>query len=137
MDVDSNSGPPRFSHRSWLRKFQAAFVGLVSGLKGRGHGKNSFIVHVPVALIVIVAGFVLRIDRSSMALLLLCIGFVFVAELFNTSLELLAKAVTEKPNDHVKAALDIASGAVLMASITAASVGLIVLSFPTMKLLGW
>ena len=48
------------------------------------------------------------------------------AELFNSAIETLFKGLTQAAQDRVYPALDIAAGAVLMASITAAVVGAIV-----------
>ena len=69
----------------------------------------------------------MQLDQASWGLLLLCIGGVFAAELFNTSLEAIARAVTDQPNEHIRSALDVASGAVLLSSVFAIIVGLIVL----------
>ena len=49
------------------------------------------------------------------------------AELFNSALEQLAKAITKEEDPHVRNGLDIASGAVLVAAIGAAVIGLLVL----------
>ena len=130
MQEDSNSKtkPFELSNRGWRRKFSVAFGGMLVGIKGpRGpSGPNSFMEHVPCAIVVIAAGLLLNLDWGSLAILLLCIGCVFVSELFNSSIEQLAKAVTKESNEHVRAALDIASGAVLVASLTAFIVGALI-----------
>lgn len=138
-ETSPGSDSRSFAHRSWVKKFQVACTGLVSGIRGRHQtrGLNSFVVHLPVAFFVVITGAVLRVGWGSMALLLLCIGLVLVAELINSSLELLAQAVTDKPNEQVGAALDISAGAVLMASLTAAVVGAMVLGLQVFELLGW
>lgn len=59
-------------------------------------------------------------------MLTLCVGSVLAAELFNSALERLAKAITVEDNEHLRIALNIASGAVLTASLFAASVGLVI-----------
>jgi diacylglycerol kinase (ATP) len=140
METENSSAESNdFSHRSWGRKFQVAIAGLVRGVKGRreGQGFNSFVVHIPTAVVVVVLGITLGVEGTSMALLVLCIGVVFVTELINTSLELMAKAVTSEANEHVGAALDVASGAVLMASLTAVVAGAIVFGWRVVELLGW
>lgn len=138
MDTEnSNAEPDGFSHPSWVRKFQVAISGLVSGIKGRreSQGYNSFIIHIPAAVLVVVSGVALGVEWTSMAVLVLCIGIVLVAELMNTSIELIAKAITEEPNELVGDALDVASGGVLMASLTAAVVGAIVFGWRVLELL--
>lgn len=140
METENSSADSNeFSHRSWAGKFQVAIAGLVRGIKGRRESRdfNSFVVHIPMAVIVVVLGAALGVGWTSMALLALCIGFVLVTELINTSLELMAKAVTGEANDHVGAALDVASGAVLLASLTAVVVGAMVFGWRVVELLGW
>lgn len=52
---------------------------------------------------------------------------VLAVEMFNSSIEALARAVTEDFNPHIRDALDIASGAVFVAVLGAATVGLLIL----------
>lgn len=108
--------PPR---RSWAKKFADAFRGVAMGIRGQ----SSFIVHLPCAALVIAAGIWLRVDASEWRLLALCIAGVLAAEMFNSALERLAKAIDVRQNDHLAAALNIASAAVLVASFGAATVG--------------
>ena len=74
-----------------------------------------------------IVGWVLGISRTEWCLLILCIALVMTAELFNSALEQLAKAITKEEDPHVRNGLDIASGAVLVAAIGAAVIGLLVL----------
>ena len=55
----------------------------------------------------------------------LAIGFMIVAELFNTAIEQAADAATEEYSRHVKMAKDVAAGGVLTAAATALTVGCI------------
>ena len=109
--------------QSWPQKFHVAARGIVQAFGEQ----SSFYVHLPAAAIVIGLGFWLQLGLTSWCLLLMCIGAVFTAELFNTSLEGLARAITDQPNEHVRSALDLASGAVLMTCLTASIIGLLVL----------
>ena len=59
-------------------------------------------------------------------LIVLCIAGVLAAEMFNSALESMAKAITSENNPHVGRSLDIGSAAVLTASIGAATVGAII-----------
>ncbi len=108
---------------SWPRKFAVALRGIVIGV--RGH--SSFVVHLPVAVGVIVAASWLGVALLDWCVLMLCIALVFTAELFNSALELLARAIDRRYNQLLADALDIASGAVLVASIGAGLVGLLLL----------
>ncbi|NUQ66484.1 MAG: diacylglycerol kinase family protein [Pirellulales bacterium] len=108
--------------RSWSAKFGDAF----RGVREEIHSQRSFRVHFAAGLAVIVCGFALRVNLLEWCVLLLCIIGVFIAEMFNTAMEALARAITRKLNRHIALALDVASAAVLMASIGAAMVGAIV-----------
>lgn len=105
--------------QSWPQKFNCALRGLRRGVRS----EVNFFVHFFVAAIVIAAGMVLEVSRLEWCLLIVCIGAVLVAELFNTALETIARVVTDRYNSQMRDALDMGSGAVLLASITAAIVG--------------
>jgi len=64
------------------------------------------------------------------------IALVWVAEAINTALELLADAVNPQPHPLVGQAKDVAAGAVLIAAVAAAGVGLIVLGPHCLDLIG-
>ena len=108
---------------SWSRKFRCAFRGVKRGIRG----ESSFFVHFFVAALVLTAAATLDADRTERALLWLCIVGVLTCELFNSSIERLARAVDENFNPHLRDALDIAGGAVLTASLGAAALGTAVL----------
>ncbi len=105
--------------KNWVAKFANAFRGVRQGISGQ----SSFLVHVPMAIATLALAYWLQCNRIEYLVLLLCITIVFAAELMNSSIERLAKAVTQEHNEHVGAALDIASGSVLVASIGAAIAG--------------
>ena len=108
-----------WSDRTWIEKFRTAFRGLAIGV----HGQRSFVVHLSAMVAVIAAGIVVRVDRLEWCLLALCIAGVLTAELFNSALESLARAITHEENPHIGGALDIGSAAVLIGSLGAAVVG--------------
>ncbi|MEI7863242.1 MAG: diacylglycerol kinase [Planctomycetota bacterium] len=118
----SAAGRP-FASRPWSAKFAVAFRGLFRALRSQ----SSFGVHLPIALLVAAAAAILRATAVEWGILLLAIGIVLLAEMFNTALESLARALQTGPHPRVRDALDIASGAVLLASLLAAAIGLTVL----------
>ena len=111
--------PPR---RGWGRKFGSAFAGIWLGVRGQ----SSCAVHALATVAVVAVAWALEVDRKDWALLILAITSVWAAELLNSALERLARAITTKENEEVRQALDIASGAVLAASLGAATLGLLV-----------
>lgn len=109
-------------HRSWARKFADAFRGVSVAVQTN----VSFWVHLPCAALVVVAGLVWNLEAWQWAVVGMCVILVLTAELFNTALEELAKAVEPTFNPHVRDALDVASGAVLVAALGAVALGALV-----------
>src|SRR5437763_9577090 len=117
--LESDTPRPR---RSWRKKFRAAFRGIKLGV--RGH--SSFFVHFFFSALVLAAALVLGCDLVQWCLLLGCIGLVLTAELFNSAVETLFRGLDEATRERVWPCLDIAAGAVLLASLTASVIGIIV-----------
>ncbi len=107
----------------WATKFKHAFRGVRAGV----WGQSSFLVHLPVAVVVVLSAAWLRCSLCEWGLLLLCITCVVAFELFNSSVECLARAISTERNAELADALDIASGAVLIAALGASLVGLLIL----------
>src|SRR5438105_11961478 len=105
--------------RSWRHKFRDALRGLKLGI--RGH--SSFFVHFFFSALVVAAAIVLRCTPLEWCFLLGCIALVLTAELFNSALELLFQGLDEAMKPRLRCCLDIAAGAVLLASIAAAVLG--------------
>jgi diacylglycerol kinase len=110
------------SRRPWRDKFRAAARGLKWGV--RGH--SSFFVHFFFTALVLAAAIVLRCDAKEWCLLVGCIGGVLTAELFNSAIETLFRGLDEETKGRVWPCLDVAAGAVLLASATASVIGCIV-----------
>jgi diacylglycerol kinase len=81
------------------------------------------VIHLSAAAAVVVAGVLLRATLVEWCLLVVCIAVVLAAELFNTALEHLARAVTREHDEQIRNALDTSAGAVLIAATGAAIVG--------------
>lgn len=111
--------------RGWIRKFAEAFRGIRIGVRGQ----SSFLIHLPTACLVLVGAAWFQLSLGSWSLLILCIGLVISAELFNSAIEVLAKRVTEEEDPLIADCLHIASGAVLVTSLAATVVGALVFLF--------
>jgi diacylglycerol kinase len=127
------SNDPNATKRSWGRKFRDAFRGARVGVRGQG----SFLVHFLAAALVVAVAAGLRVRPIEWCILLLCIAGVLIAEMLNSALEWMAKAVQDEDDPRLRNALDIGSGAVLVASIGAAVVGTIVFVNRVAAILGW
>ncbi|QEL17229.1 diacylglycerol kinase [Limnoglobus roseus] len=130
---DAGGPPPRRKKpRLWRDKFREAFRGTKRGI--RGH--SSFYIHFFFAALVVAVAGVLQVSWVEWCLLLGCIGFVFTAELFNSAIETLFHGLDEESKKRIHGCLDIAAGAVLMASLTTAAVGSIIFIRQFAKLWG-
>ena len=121
MDEPSEP-PPTPQHRPWRAKFHDALRGLKLGI--RGH--SSFFVHFFFAALVLAGAGMLRCSLEQWCLLLLCIGVVLTAELFNSAIETLFRGLDETMKERTWQSLDIAAGAVLLVSFVAIVVGVLV-----------
>ncbi len=108
--------------RSWLRKFGDAFRGLFHAVTS----ESSFAAHLPVAAVAVGCSAWFGISPVEWCLVTLAIGAVVAAEVFNTSIESLAKAMETGPDPRIRDALDTASAAVLVTVAGAIVVGLVI-----------
>jgi diacylglycerol kinase len=108
--------------RSWANVFADALRGIREAVLG----ERAFYVHLPTACVVVIAGALFQVSTLEWVALALCIALVLALETMNSALERLAKAITRERNVHLGAALDMAAGAVLLASVGAAFCGLLI-----------
>lgn len=83
-------------------------------------------IHVGVAVLVLGLGYVLKISSVEWITVVLCIGLVFSAEMFNTALEILVDKVSPQKDPIAGKIKDISAGAVLIAAIISVIVGVII-----------
>lgn len=112
----------QYDFKKQLRSFSYAWQGILSCV---GKEQNlSF--HLIATVIVIIAGFVLGITRTEWTVIILCIGIVIAAELFNTAIEKLVDLVSPERHPIAGQVKDIAAGAVLVCAVAAAIIGLLI-----------
>ncbi len=120
-------------HRSWGTRFGDAFRGVGVGVRG----EQCFRVHFAVGLAVVVAAVLMGVDRIEWCVLVLSITVVLTAEMFNSALERMAKAITEEHHPRLADALDVGSAAVLVAAMGASAVGGIIFVHRLGVVAGW
>jgi diacylglycerol kinase len=120
------------SPRSWITKFRDAFRGVWVAARG----SSSYAAHLIAAATVIAIAAWLQVERLEWCLLAACIAAVLAAEAFNSALESLAKAVSLEEHPHLRDALDIGSGAVLIAAIAGAAIGAMIFIPRLLPLIG-
>jgi len=111
-----------FSASARLKSFTYAFRGLLFLFK---HEHNAWL-HGIAAVTSIVLGFILNIVAYEWLAIILAIGMVLTAELFNTAIEKIADFIHPEKHKSIATIKDLAAGGVLISAITAFAVGLIV-----------
>jgi diacylglycerol kinase (ATP) len=120
---ESGGALPRASaRRPWRARLGNALRGLKSGIRGQA----SFFAYFFFASLILAAALVLRCSLLEWCLLLAGIGMVLTVELFNSALVTLLQVLDERAPDKIRAAWEMAAGAVLVARLAVvAVVGLI------------
>lgn len=115
--------------RSRLPAFRHAFSGLGYVLRTQ---KNAWI-HASATILVIVLGSWLGLDSLRWAILIFAIGLVWLSEAFNTAIEAFIDLVNPDTHPLAGIAKDTAAAAVLIAAITAAIIGILILGPPLLQ----
>jgi len=117
--------------RTWPRKFDDAFRGVIHSIRQQ----SSYRVHFFFALIVPIIGIILKLHLWEWCFVILLIAVVIAAEMLNSAIETLSRAITDQYDEQVRRALDIAGGAVLVLSIFAAILGTLIFTMAFLRLL--
>ncbi len=105
-----------------IRSFKYAF----SGLKHLVVGEPNARIHLVAALLAVLLGFYLELDRTEWLWILLSIVLVITTEAINASIEALADAITEEYDEKIKIAKDLAAAATLIVAIFSLVVALFI-----------
>jgi diacylglycerol kinase len=119
--LDELSPRPRL-RRSWRERLRPACRGIKLGV--RGHSR--FFVHFFCSALVLAAAIMLHCDLVQWCLLLGCIGIVFITELLNSAIEALYRGLDAENAHRAAPCLDIASGSVFLAILTASAIGTVI-----------
>jgi diacylglycerol kinase len=109
-----------------LRRRAASFQHAVRGVQAAMRSEVHLRFHAGATVLVVGLGFYLDLNHVEWALVALAIAGVWSAELLNTAIEALTDLVSPAYHPLAGKAKDVAAGAVLLAAIGAAVVGLIV-----------
>ncbi len=82
--------------------------------------------HVLALFVVVALGIYFSLSTLEWALIVLAAGFVFVAEAFNTAIEIDIDLTSPEYHPYARDTKDVAAGAVLLAALTALVIGLLV-----------
>jgi diacylglycerol kinase len=120
--MDKQLSKKHFSLLARRKSFTYAFRGLGILFKTQ---ENSWI-QIFFAGLIIFLGISLRISTIEWLMIIFSIGLVLTAEAFNTAIEIDIDLTSPTYHPYARNTKDVAAGAVLLASFTAAAIGLII-----------
>ncbi len=109
-----------------IKKFLLSFSYPIKGLKYAYRNEQNLAVDVGIALMVLIAGFIFKIEKTEWIIIVITIGAVLSLELINTAIEAVVDLVTEEYHPLAKVAKDTSAAAVFVIAIVAVIVGLII-----------
>lgn len=112
----------RFSIVARAKSFTHAIRGIGVLIKST----HNFWIHIFVAVIVTILGYILNISNIEWILIIFAIGFVMVTEAINTAIEIDIDLTSPDFHPYARDTKDVAAGAVLLSAVTAVIIGLII-----------
>ena len=108
-----------FSLEARARSFKYAFDGVMNFFKA----EHNALIHLVATITVLILALLLPVSGLEMIALILAIGFVWVAELFNTAIEKAMDFISTEQHPSIKFIKDLSAAAVLVAACVAIAVG--------------
>ena len=105
-----------------IQKFAPAITGLLDGFQ-----HPAIRLQWVLACLTILAGIILHLEFQEWCFVLIAIGMVLVAEVFNTCVEKLCDLYSLEQNEKIRAIKDLSAGSVLIASLMALVLAIIIL----------
>ncbi len=112
--------------RSRAQSFRYAFAGWWFVLRTQ---RNAWI-HMVVSVCVFVVGIWLNLDRRDWAIIVFAIALVWTSEFINTALEAVVDLASPQQHQLARVGKDVGAAAVLIAAISSALIGLLILGPP-------
>jgi diacylglycerol kinase (ATP) len=107
---------------SLIDSFNYAFLGVIHAVRTQRNMR----IHLIAAVGVMIAAIVVGVTRIELIALMLVIAFVLISEMVNSALEAAIDVSTTSFDPMAKLAKDMAAGAVLISTVTAAAVGFLI-----------
>lgn len=109
-----------------MKKIRNSFKYAIEGLWTSFKTERNMKIHIFIMILVIIAGIILKINKSEWIICIILFAIVIGSELFNTSIETIVDMVMPEKNEKAKIAKDVSAGAVLVVAIGAAIIGLVI-----------
>ena len=122
---------PRIRAKNLFDSFKYALEGIGYTIKTQRNMR----LHCTVGTLAILAGLFFKVNRLELAILVIVVTMVIVAEMFNTAIESTIDLYSRQRHPLAKIAKDVGAAAVLVSAISSAIVGLLILGPPLLKFL--
>lgn len=109
-----------------MKKIRNSFKYAIEGIWTSFKTERNMKIHIFIMILAIIAGIILKINKSEWIICIILFAIVIGSELFNTSIETIVDMVMPEKNEKAKIAKDVSAGAVLVVAIGAAIIGLII-----------
>lgn len=109
-----------------MKKIRNSFKYAIEGIWTSFKTERNMKIHIFIMILVIIAGIILKINKSEWIICIILFTIVIGSELFNTSIETIVDMVMPEKNEKAKIAKDVSAGAVLVVAIGAAIIGLVI-----------
>ena len=123
----AKTSPDQHSYRTSASRWQSLVYALAGMAHMLLHQKNTRIIALA-TLLALAVGLWLGIDNLRWAVLCLAIAMVWLAEFMNAAIEAAVNLSAERYHPLARTAKDVAAGAVLLACVAAAIIGLLILA---------
>ena len=120
--MDASEEKQAWRKVTYRQKFLNAFRGIYIVFKTTRH----IYIHLLASLLVVFLGFYFQVSALEWIALVFAIGFVFVAEAFNTAIEIDIDLTSPAYHPYARDTKDVAAAAVLLSVFAAVVVGLII-----------
>lgn len=118
--------------RKRITSFRHAFNGLLQVFRT----EVNMLIHLLIAILVIISGFIFNLNLVEWSLILICIAMVFAAETGNTVVEKYLDLYHPELNPKIGVLKDMSAAAVLILSFFSAVIGLLIF-VPKILVLFW
>jgi len=108
--------------RAFLSRLDFALQGWLYFFRTEANGR----IQAVIAVLVVAAGFFLKVSPQEWLGILLCIGLVTGLEMVNTAIETLANRLHPDRHPDIKIVKDVAAGAVLWAAVISVIIGAVI-----------
>ena len=109
-----------------MKKIRNSFKYAIEGIWTSFKTERNMKIRIFIMILVIIAGIILKINKSEWIICIILFAIVIGSELFNTSIETIVDMVMPEKNEKAKIAKDVSAGAVLVVAIGAAIIGLVI-----------